>query len=92
MPNQQKFQDQEILTDMLGAQKQAAGSYNTFSAECTNQNLKNDMLNILRDEQSIQSGVFGEMHRRGWYQPQPAQQQQVDQTRTKFEGISQQLG
>ena len=87
----QNFQDQEILGDMLSAQKQASGSYNTFSAECSNQNLKNDMLNILRDEQSIQSAVFSEMSKRGWYQPAPAQQKQIDETRSKFEGIAQQL-
>ncbi|MDR0531738.1 MAG: spore coat protein [Oscillospiraceae bacterium] len=88
---QQKFQDQEILTDMLASQKQATSSYNLFSNECSDQNLKNDMLNILRDEQSMQSAVFGEMSKRGWYQPPQAQQQMVEQARAKFEGISQQL-
>ncbi|MDR2648084.1 MAG: spore coat protein [Oscillospiraceae bacterium] len=91
MVKQQVLQDQEILTDMLAAQKQATASYNTFSGECVNQGLKSDMLHILRDEQSMQSAIFGEMHKRGWYEPAPAQTPQIEQTRTKFEGIADQL-
>ena len=89
--HKQKFQDQEMLADMLAMQKQASASYNMISGECSNMNLKNDMLNILRDEQSIQSAVFGEMHKRGWYPTPPAQQQMVDQAKCKFEGIAQGL-
>ena len=90
MPKQQ-FQDQEILTDMLTSQKQATSHFNMMATECMDQNLKKDMLNILQDEQSMQSAVFFEMNKRGWYNPPPAEQQMVDQTRTKFEGISQQM-
>ena len=90
MPKQ-TLQDQEILTDMLTSQKQASGHYNIFSAECSDQNLKTDMLNIFRDEQSIQTNVFCEMNKRGWYPTAPAPQQMVEQARTKFEGIAQEL-
>jgi spore coat protein CotF len=90
MPNQQ-FQDQEILTDMLGSQKMATSHFNLMANECTSQKLKRDMLDILQEEQSMQSAVFVEMNKRGWYNPAPAQQQMIDQTRTKFEGVSQQL-
>ncbi|MDR1735181.1 MAG: spore coat protein [Oscillospiraceae bacterium] len=85
------LQDQEILTDMLSAQKQISGNYNTFAAECMNQQLKGEMLNLLRDSQSMQSTIFGEMHKRGWYEPKSAEQKQIDQTRQKFEGIAQSL-
>ena len=91
MQKQQQFQDQEILTDMLASQKQATSHFNLVATECSDQNLKSDVLNILRDEQSMQSAVFGEMYKRGWYQTAPAQQQKVDEARTKFEGISQQI-
>jgi len=87
----QTLQDQEILTDMLSSQKQVTAHFNTYAGECSDQNLKNDMLNILRDEQGIQGHVFCEMHKRGWYQVPPAPQQMVEQARTKFEGIAQQL-
>jgi len=87
----QTLQDQEILNDMLASQKQTSAHFNMFAGECSDQNLKNDMLNILRDEQTIQSNVFCEMNKRGWYPTCPAPQQMVDQARTKYEGIAQQL-
>jgi spore coat protein CotF len=92
MIQQKTLQDQDILTDMLTAQKQITSTYNTFAGECMNQDLKSAMLNIHRDEQAMQSNVFGEMHKRGWYEPAAAEQPKVDQTRKKFEGISNQLG
>lgn len=88
---QQCFQDQEILTDMLTAQKQLTSSYNTFSTECSDAGLKNDMLDVFNDEQSIQTTVFQEMNKRGWYQTAPAEAKKVTQARTKFEGIAQQI-
>ena len=90
MPKEQ-LQDQEILADMLASQKMATSHFNMMANECMDQNLKQDMLGILNEEQRLQSVVFVEMNKRGWYNPAPAQQQMVDQTRTKFEGISQQL-
>ena len=86
-----KLEDREILSDMLAAQKQETNHYNMFSLECSNMDLKNEMLNILRDEQNMQSSVYCEMQKRGWYPTCPAQQKQVDQARTKFEGMAQQM-
>ena len=79
------------MADILASQKQATSSFNMFANECVCPDLKKDMLNILREEQGLQSNVFEEMQRRGWYPTTPAQQQMVDQARTKFEGISQSL-
>ena len=86
-----QLEDKEILSDMLAAQKQETSHYNMFSGECANMELKNEMLNILRDEQNMQSAVFCEMQKRGWYPTTPAPQKAVDQAKTKFEGMSQQL-
>ena len=88
---QKQLPDQEIMADILASQKQAASSFNMFATECVCPDLKKDMLNILREEQGMQTNVFEEMQRRGWYPTNPAQQQMVDQARTKFEGISQSL-
>lgn len=83
--------DQEIMDDILGSQKHITGVYNTFSSECVNPTLRNDFLQILREEHNIQSTIFTDMQKRGWYAPQPAEQQMVDKTKTKFENIAQQL-
>lgn len=85
------FTDREIMDDILTSQKHISGSYNTYSNECVNQQLQNDMLNILKEENSIQFTVFEEMQKRGWYSPGAAQAQMINETKTKFENIATQL-
>ena len=88
---QKQLQDQEIMADMLASQKQTTAEFNTFALECCCPNLKKDMLNILNEEQGLQTNVFNEMQKRGWYPVVPAQQQMVDQARSKYEGMAMQL-
>ena len=88
---QKNLPDQEIMADILASQKQATASYNMFANESSCPGLKKDMMNILCEEQGMQTNVFEEMQKRGWYPTQPAEQQKVDQARTKFEGIKQSL-
>jgi len=83
--------DREIMDDILTSQKHVTGMYNSFSNECVNMGLKNDFLNILREEHNMQSSVFAQMQQKGWYQPPQAQAQQVTQAKTKFQNISAQL-
>ncbi|MCL2023374.1 MAG: spore coat protein [Oscillospiraceae bacterium] len=83
--------DREIMEDILASQKHIVGIYNTFSCECVNQQLKSDFLSHWKNNQNLQSNVFSQMQQRGWYAPKKAQQKAVDQTKTKFQGIQQQL-
>ena len=46
MLNNSAFSDREIMDDILTSQKHITGVYNTFSNECVNEKLQNDMLNI----------------------------------------------
>jgi spore coat protein CotF len=85
------FTDREIMDDVLTSQKHITGVYNTFSNECVNQQLQNDMLNILKEEHGIQFTVFSEMQKRGWYSPCAAEAQKINDTKTKFEGIATQI-
>ncbi len=85
------FTDREIMDDILSSQKHISDVYNTFSNECTNQQLQSDMLNILKEEHAIQFSVFGEMQKRGWYSPSAAQAQMITETKTKFENLANQL-
>ena len=91
MNTNNSFTDKEIMDDILSSQKHITDVYNTFSNECVNQQLQNDMLNILKEEHNIQFSVFGEMQKRGWYNPCAAQAQMIDETKTKFENIATQL-
>jgi len=85
------FNDREIMDDILTSQKHITDVYNTFSNECTNQQLQSDMLNILKEEHTIQFSVFSEMQKRGWYSPGAAEAQKINETKTKFENIATQL-
>ena len=83
--------DREIMDDVLTSQKHITGVYNSFSNECINQKLQDDMMKILKEEHSIQFSVFSDMQKKGWYNPATAQAQMIDETKTKFENISKQL-
>lgn len=85
-PNQcaQILGEKEVLNDCLISQKQLTGSYNTFAGECTNIQLRDTFLNILKEEHCIQSDLFGDLQSHGWYQVQPAEQQKIEQARQKF--------
>lgn len=85
------FSDREIMDDILSSQKHITDVYNTFSNECVNQQLQNDMVNILKEEHNIQFSVFSDMQKRGWYSPAAAEAQKINETKTKFEGIATQL-
>lgn len=91
MQQQGCLTDQEIMDDILSSQKHITGMYDTYSCECVNQSLKSELLSIWKEEQQIQSDVFTEMQKRGWYAPKQAEQQQVEQTKTKFQNIASQL-
>lgn len=71
------MQDKEILHDSLSSQKEITSVYNVFSNECASTALRNEMLNILHDEHSIQADIFNEMQKRGWYPTEPAEEQKI---------------
>ena len=80
----QSFDDREIMNDALISQKFLTDDYNIFAGECSTPAVYNDFMTILAEEHQIQNEVFQEMSKRGWYQTQPAEQQKINETRTKF--------
>ena len=83
--NTQAFGDKDMMTDLLSSQKFVTDGYNTSANECACPGLRSDMLNILQEEHQIQSDVFGEMQKRGWYQTEAAEQQKIDQVKQKYQ-------
>ena len=49
--------------------------------------MRNDILNLLNEEHQLESDVFDEMHRRGWYPTVLAEPLAnfVDEAKTKYE-------
>ena len=76
--------DRDMMYDCLSAQKQISGIYDTYSNECATTPLRDEMLNILRDEHCIQADVFMEMQKRGWYPTPMAEDQKVQNAKQKF--------
>lgn len=79
-----QFMEKEIMMDVLASQKAITGSYNTMANECATPAVKTDFINILNEEHQIQSEVFGEMQKRGWYPIQNADQNKINQTKQQY--------
>jgi len=82
--NSNMMGDKERLSDGLLSQKQISSAYNTFAGECTNLQMRDEFLTILKEEHEIQSDIFNEMQSRGWYKVDPAEQTKVDTAKQKF--------
>ncbi len=88
MPNNACFGDREMMDDALSSQKFITEVYNTFANECTSGALKTEFMNILTEEHQIQHDIFAEMQKRGWYAPEAADQNKVNQAKQKFQNMS----
>lgn len=82
---QNDFGDREMLDDALSSQKAIAGGYNLCANECAAPALKTELMNLLCEEHQIQHELFLEMQKRGWYQPEPADDRKVTQVRQAFQ-------
>ena len=78
------MQDKDLLGDALDSQKQITGSYNTSANESATPAVRDELLNILRDEHTIQASLFAEMQKRGWYPTPMAEEQKVQSARQKY--------
>ena len=78
------FSDKDRLTDALASQKFITDNYNTSANESASPQLRGVFMGLLQEEHDIQSEIFMEMQKRGWYQVAPAEQQKIDQAKTKF--------
>lgn len=77
--------DKEILYDALMTQREMADAYDTSAAESITPNLRNEFLDLLKDEQEILFELYTEMQKRSWLPMQMADQAQVMATRQKYQ-------
>lgn len=84
------MQEKEVFNDVLSSQKFITETYNTFTNECVTPNIRNEFMRILNEEHQIQAEVFDEMQKRGWYQTPAADQQKIQQAKTKYQNMNQQ--
>lgn len=85
--NNQTMGDKELMNDSIASQKMIESTYNTYANECVNPSLRSDFLNILKEEHDIQADLFSEVQKRGWYQTKPADQNEIAQSKQKFQSM-----
>lgn len=78
------MQDKELIGDALNSQKQITEAYNTCACECATPAVRDELLNILREEHGIQADVFSEMQKRGWYPTPMAEEQKIQSAKQKY--------
>lgn len=80
----QQMNDKDMINDSIASQKLIESTYNTYTNECVNPKLRNDFINILKEEHDIHYDLFTEAQKRGWYQVQPADMSQITQAKQKY--------
>lgn len=91
MNNQTTFSEQDILTDLLTMEKQITSSYNTGITEASCTKLRQTLTNSLTDTQTIQYDVFDTMRKHGWYRTKDASDQDVMDTKNRYNQMKTQL-
>lgn len=86
-----QFADKEMISDALNSQKHITGTYNNAANEMSCDSLKGQCMQILKEEHDIQMDVFKEMEKRGWYPTAQAQQEKINEAKTKFENVKNSL-
>lgn len=84
MNNNNNFNDQDIMNDCLTSLKKVTSDYNTFASEVSHVNLKQDVMNLLKDAHEAESMVYEEMASRGWYKTKAASDQEIQKARQSF--------
>lgn len=83
--------DKEILSLMLTQQKHLAEAYNHTASHTDDPELLQTLMNMLADDQKMRLRIYEVMHRRGWYNPKPIEQSQINQARETFHQSKQRL-
>ena len=78
------MKDKELMDDMLTAQKHTTQNYSLFANECSTKEIRNDIMSLLKEEHEIQAELFDEMSSRGWYSPETAEMQKIENAKQKF--------
>lgn len=85
---QNTMTEQEIVTDLLTAEKHTTSTINTFITESTCANLRQNLKDILTEEHSIHENLYNLMNQKGWYPTSDAPAQEVQKTKDKFNSLN----
>lgn len=89
MQTNQNFNDQDMMTDALNTEKLSITSYGTYLTEATCQQLRNEINQIIEDNQQVQYEIYDTMKQRGWYQSKDASMDELQQAVQKLGQLKQ---
>jgi spore coat protein CotF len=81
---QEIYTEKEILGDALSSQKATTALFNTSANECVHEDVRQTLLNILKEEHDIQQDVFNMMHEEGYYPTPAADEKKVQQLKQQY--------
>ena len=76
--------DKEYIEDVLLTAKTLTGMYHYATQESSTEGLHNQFKCNLNDSIAMQHRIFASMQQNGWYPTQAAEQQQINQVRSKY--------
>jgi len=79
--------DREIANVLLNEHKLCASSLTNLILESSNQNLRNDAINLLNRTFQHQKQIFDIMAQKGWYQVQNANPQEISKAQQDVSSI-----
>lgn len=84
--------EQELMLDALNSEKQSITSYGTYLAEATCPQLRQELNQIIAENQQVQYEIFDQMKQRGWYQTKNVQLNELQQCLQKLGQMKQDIG
>ena len=76
--------DQERLTDFLCSEKKMSANYDTYASECVNIPLRDTFVTLFTQSHNTQTKLFQVAQSKGWYSPEQAQMDKINQAYTKY--------
>lgn len=77
--------EQNIMQDLLNLEKGACDLYLHGTVESSTPEVQQSFKTALNESLGMQNRIYNEMTNKGWYQPDCAEQQKVQQVRNKFQ-------
>lgn len=74
----------QLLEDVMLSQLKIAKIYNDCCLCCVDEDLRTDLLNILRDNYEMYNQQFDEAKKRGWVSERPADEDAIETVKAKF--------
>lgn len=72
------------MADMLTMEKKLSNNYDQFASECVSTALRNEFIKDFTQSHTVQTELFQAAQSRGWYQVEQAQQDKINQAKTKY--------